>query len=215
VTVNPIDEPAAVGTGLSQIPRDIIATVLDLAVVGWAAVLVSGQVSRQSSEPDIAGFLGAEMRAEQDRRPELKGVMRIEEEVGTRSPGAQKANGRIDVKVIYNLSYREYFGLECKRVGASGLSKKYLAEGVLRFVSAKYSHGHDYGAMLAFDVSGRYGAGLRCVRAYLTKHDKAACLAQPWTADLSFGVPTDLYRTQHRQVGGALITLLHLFLSLP
>jgi len=211
--VNPIDEPAAVGTGLAQIPHNIVATVLDLAVAGWAAVLSAGLVSQQSSEADIAGFLGTEMRAAQDRRPELRGRMRIEEEVGTRSPGAAKANGRIDVKVIYSLTYGEYFGLECKRVGAKGLARKYLTEGVLRFVSAKYSHGHDFGAMLAFDVSRRHGAGLRYVRDYLAKHGDAACVVQPWIAETSFSVASDLYRTRHQQVGGTLITLLHLFLS--
>ena len=213
--MNPIDEPAAVGQGLSQIPRDIVATVLDLAVTGWAAVLAAGLVNQQSSEADIAGFLGTEMRAEQDRRPELRGRMRIEEEVGTRSPGATKANGRIDVKVIYSLAYGEYFGLECKRVGAKGLARKYLTEGVLRFVSAKYSHGHDFGAMLAFDVSSRYGAGLRYVRDYLAKHADDACIEQPWIAEVSFGIASDLYRTRHRQVGGTPITLLHLFLGVP
>ena len=64
----PLDEPTAYGELAINLPLNIIATVLDITMVGWSYVLSSGKVSSSSTEPEIAGHLGREMTAEKNRR---------------------------------------------------------------------------------------------------------------------------------------------------
>ena len=84
--MSPLDESNIIGQPNFTVPRDIIATVLDIAVTGWLRVQASGEVNGTSPEVEIAGRLGRAMIAEKSHRPGLRHQLRIEEEVGTRSP---------------------------------------------------------------------------------------------------------------------------------
>ncbi|MCK4625223.1 MAG: hypothetical protein KAV00_07930, partial [Phycisphaerae bacterium] len=144
------DSSRSVGSPSLGLGEDLIATILDLLQVGWRAVVASGELNAASLEPDIAGRLGREMLAEKRRRKIRN--MRIEEEVGTRySLDALKVEGRIDIKVIYSFDEEEYFGIECKRVSsrkADRLAMEYVKKGIARFVTEKYSPGHNWAAMV-------------------------------------------------------------------
>jgi hypothetical protein len=176
--------------------------------------LASKEVSAKSSEPDIAGRLGRAMIAEKNRR-NLKNF-RIEEEVGARSSlDAPRTEGRIDIKIIYSFDEREYFGMECKRVSGKSrkLAKKYVDQGVMRFVTGKYSHGHEWGAMLGFVIDGNYSGCVRLICGYLNKTRKTNGMKDKWAAEKNLGAYQNLYRTYHRQnAHSSLLTLLHLFL---
>lgn len=212
----PLDEPTSYGELAIRLPLDIIATVLDITMVGWSCVISSGKVSISSSEPEIAGHLGREMTAEKNRRPGLKNQIRIEEEVGTRaSPTSDKPEGRIDIKIIYSFDEAEYFGMECKRVTSknSRLAKKYVDEGVMRFVTGKYSPGHDCAAMLGFVIDGNSNGCINLIRNQLSRKSQETCMEENWAVDTSFGSKPNLYGTCHRQQGRSfLFRLLHLFL---
>jgi hypothetical protein len=214
--VLPLDEPTSYGELAIRLPLDIIATVLDITMVGWSCVISSGKVSISSSEPEIAGHLGREMTAEKNRRPGLKNQIRIEEEVGTRaSPTSDKPEGRIDIKIIYSFDEAEYFGMECKRVTSknSRLAQKYVDEGVMRFVTGKYSPGHDWAAMLGFVIDGNSNGCINLIRNHLTRKSQETCMEEDWAVDTSFGSTPNLYGTCHRQQGRSfLFRLLHLFL---
>jgi hypothetical protein len=214
--VLPLDEPTSYGELAIRLPLDIIATVLDITMVGWSHVISSKQVSISSTEPEIAGHLGREMILEKNSRSGLKNQIRIEEEVGTRSsPTSEKPEGRIDIKIIYSFDEAEYFGMECKRITSknSRLVKKYVDEGIMRFVTGKYSPGHDFAAMIGFVIDGKLTDCIDLVRAQLTKYCQEACLAEDWAVEPDFGLQKDLYRTAHRQQGqSVLLRLLHLFL---
>jgi hypothetical protein len=214
--VLPLDEPTSYGELAIRLPLDIIATVLDITMVGWSYVISSGKVSIGSSETEIAGHLGREMISEKNRHLGLKNQIRIEEEVGTRSSlTSEKPEGRIDIKIIYSFDEAEYFGMECKRVTSknSRLAKKYVDDGIMRFVTGKYSPGHDFAAMIGFVIDGKLTDCIDLVRTRLTKCSQKACVEQDWGVEHDFGIQNDLYRTIHRQQGqSALLRLLHLFL---
>lgn len=206
-----IGEPSL---GLAE---DAIATVLDLVEVGWQAACAKGELSQSSQETEIAGRLAREMIRE--KRQRKISHFRIEEEVGTRSSlSSPKPEGRIDIKIIYSFAEEEYFGIECKRVSGSRadrLSKKYVDNGVLRFVSGKYSPGHGWGAMVGFVVDGNAEAAVKLIAEVIARSKDLVCLCEDWVPEMRFGRHKHLYLTSHRQLPtSAAIRILHLFLSL-
>ena len=196
--------------------RDIIATVLDVTIISWSHLLASKEVNAKSSEPDIAGRLGRAMIAEKNRR-NLKNF-RIEEEIGTRSAlDAPRTEGRIDIKIIYSFDEREYFGIECKRVSgkSKALAKKYVDQGVMRFVTGKYSPNHEWSAMLGFVIDGDVDGCINLVRGCLVKAHKTNCMTGKWATEKNLISYQHLYRTSHRQnIHKSMVTILHLFLTI-
>jgi hypothetical protein len=175
--VLPLDEPTSYGELAISLPLDIIATVLDITMVGWSYVISSGKVSISSTEPEIAGHLGREMAAEKNRR--------------------------------------SGFGMECKRVNStrSLLAQKYVDDGIMRFVTGKYSPGHDWAAMLGFVIDGSCNGCINMIRNHLTQKCQETCMEEGWALDTRFGAIPNLYGTSHRQQGRSfLFRLLHLFL---
>lgn len=214
-----LDQSNAVGQGDEEYIRAIIKTVLEITIISWSHVLARGEVCSSTQEPEIAGCLYREMYAEKRRRLGPKSVPRFEEEVGTRSSlNLRRTDGRIDFKVMYSFDEDEYFGIECKRISSNNnkLVKKYVNEGLLRFIDGKYSLGHDWAAMLGFVVDGKSIECIKMVADYLTKAKGKNRMKSDWTTETRFGPQRDLYRTRHHQRGrSSLMTVLHLFLTVP
>jgi len=206
-----------IGSPSLGLGADVIATVLELLRSAWRAVVRKQEVGPSSTEPAIAGRLGRHILAEKKRRGVT--TLRVEEEVGTRSsPEAPKAEGRIDIKVIYSFTEEEYFGIECKRLGgdrAQDLAREYITEGVLRFVTGKYSPGHAWCAMVGFVIDGRVREAVQCVSEQMSKRREAARLNGSCSRETRFGSHDHLYRTVHGQTGhSSRLAMLHLFLGL-
>jgi hypothetical protein len=216
--VLPLDDSNSIGELAVRLPLDVIATVLDITMVAWSYVVTSKKVSISSTEPEIAGYLGQEMMVEKNRRPGLKSQIRIEEEVGTRSSSiSEKPEGRIDIKIIYSFDEAEYFGIECKRLASNNkrLTKKYVDEGVLRFVTGKYSPGHDWAAMIGFVIDGNHDKCIDLICDYLNQKSKEISMSENLAVEQRFGSTPNLYGTTHQQYGHKfLLRLLHLFLSI-
>lgn len=214
----PLDEPDVVGERDDTLLRHIISTVLGIAVESWSNVLVRGEVRNLTTETDIAGCLGNEMIALKNRKFGRDVLFRIEEEIGTRSGDHPlKPDGRIDIKIIYSFVEAEYFGIECKRVNDKGndLAKKYIQKGLMRFVTGKYSPGHDWMAMIGFVVDGKLSESIGRIQGFLTIQSRRTHLKSEWVQETRFGAHEHLYSTSHSQRGkDSLITVLHLFLPL-
>lgn len=215
--MNSINETNFVGRPSLLDLRDIIATVLDITDKAWLSVVKNKLADRRSTERKIAGYLGNAMISEKNRLPSSKQQIRIEEEVGTRSPKAKNTDGRIDIKIIYSWDEREYFGMECKRVSGNSkvLAEKYVKDGVIRFVSGKYSSGHHFGAMLGFVIDGKTTECISLISEQLNKKQTETQQIESWAIEQNFLTKQKLYRTRHNQTGiQSSITLLHLFLSI-
>ncbi len=201
------------------LPKDIISAVFDITIIAWSKVIANREINISSDEPIIAGYLGKAMTKEKNSRPKLRDRIRIEEEVGTRSfPNVPKPKGRIDIKIIYSYNENEYFGMECKKVSSTNpdrdLGRKYVLEGVKRFVEGTYSIGHDYAAMLGFVIDGKVNDCIDLICDRLNKYKNDICLKEDWVNELSFGTTQNIYRTRHIQDGqNDLMTILHLFLT--
>ena len=217
----PLDDSNVFGEPTTNLPIDIIATVLDITITGWSKVTANQEVNIKDLEPKIAGCLRRAMKKEKDSRPGLKNQIRIETEVGTlKSPESIEPEGRIDVKIIYSFNEAEYFGMECKRISSTGkenrkLTTKYVKNGVLRFVEEIYSPGHDWGAMLGFVIDQKIDDNIKLVKERMDKYRQEISLEELWSIEKDFGSISNLYRTSHRQKShNSLINILHLFLEI-
>ena len=81
---------------------------------------------------------------------------RFELEVPENYVGNGKHIGRVDIRILLKCDFEKedaYYVVECKRIdGTSDLNKKYVNDGVARFVSQKYSSYYGRNIMLGFVV---------------------------------------------------------------
>ena len=81
---------------------------------------------------------------------------RFELEVPENYTGKGKHIGRVDIRILLKNDFEKedaYYIIECKRIdGTSDLNKKYIEEGVARFVTQKYSSYYGRNIMLGFVV---------------------------------------------------------------
>lgn len=81
---------------------------------------------------------------------------RFELEVPENYAGNGKHIGRVDIRILLKNDFERedaYYIIECKRIdGTSELNKKYVKEGVARFVTQKYSSYYGRNIMLGFVV---------------------------------------------------------------
>jgi hypothetical protein len=214
----PLDESNAIGQSDDQFLLNIIATILDIIATSWANVVSRKEVHPSDWEITLAGCLGREMIAIKNQRFGKNAQFRIEEEIGTRSfNNPAKPEGRIDIKIIYSFIESEYFGIECKRIYDQDdkLARKYVTEGLMRFITGKYSPGHDWMAMIGFVVDGHMAQSIERICGFLAITKKETCLISGWQQETRFGRHQYLYSTSHKQRGKETpITVLHFFLSL-
>jgi len=207
------------GTAGGPILEDIIATILDITVKAWPAVVSGGKVGPQSGEEDITDEFRWRMDAEKKRRWPVPNL-RFEREVQSDLPDSSRDIGLIDVYVIYSFEQTEYFAMECKRVAEadSDLSRLYVTEGVHRFVIGKYSLGHPFGSMVGYVCAGKCGdVASQMEKRLMEFNPKVTAMSAKWLwrQEERFGQIPHLYSTRHRQTGiRNEITLLHLFLAL-
>jgi hypothetical protein len=214
----PLDESDAVGQSNDQALRNIIATVLNVAINSWSNIMARGEICESSTENDIAGCLGREMISIKKRIFGEEAVFRIDEESGTRSvDNPPKPDGRIDIKIIYSFVESQYFGIECKRVNDKGndLAKKYVSKGLMRFVTGKYSPGHEWMGMIGFVVDGKPDQAIERICDFLSITRRRTHIKGDLIEEKRFGNYPYLYRTCHSQRGNiSPITILHLFLEI-
>ena len=81
---------------------------------------------------------------------------RFELEVPENYAGSGQHIGRVDIRILLKNDFEKedaYYIIECKRIdGTADLNKKYVKEGVARFVTQKYSSYYGRNIMLGFVV---------------------------------------------------------------
>lgn len=211
-------DPVAIGRLTVNISEALLRTVFDLIVSAWPQVVTSGVVTPASKEDEITDKLYDEMYAEKHRR-ELDNID-FEREPQSHLAHEPLPLGYIDVKVSYN-SWRktDYFAIECKKVSATHQTpaKKYVDDGVVRFVSEKYSPGHPWGGMIGYVIDGDEGTCAGLLAQTLAVHNAAAAnTRRAWAREARFSDHPHCYSSDHQQqVCGKVITLLHILLAFP
>ena len=93
-----------------------------------------------------------------NKQKETHGMLgyKFELEVPENYAGCGQHIGRVDIRILLKSDFEKddaYYIIECKRIdGSSDLNKKYVKEGVARFVTEKYSSYYGRNIMLGFVV---------------------------------------------------------------
>ena len=110
--------------------------------------------------------------------------------------------------------------MECKRVSSSTkgqdreLAKKYITNGIMRFVQGIYSPRHDFASILGFVIDSNTKSCIDRIFQRLEEKKDEICLEENWSKEDGFVQHSNLDRTRHSQTShNSSINLLHLFLS--
>lgn len=201
-----------------DIPENLLWTVFDLILSAWPNVVADKTVSSQSKEDEITDMLVDRVYAEKERR-ELDNID-FERESQSNLAHDPLPLGYIDVKVSYNQWRKtDYFAIECKKVSATQqtLAKAYVDNGVVRFVSEKYSSAHPWGGMIGYLIDGdEMPCALLLERTLASHNTTATNTRRPWARETRFSNYPHCYSSDHQQqTCGKIITLLHILLAFP
>jgi hypothetical protein len=209
-------DPLSIGRLSVGIPEALLSTVFEVVMAAWPRVLDCGLVTTASGEDDITDVLFDKMYEEKLKR-DLEGID-FDREPQSNLRHDKHPLGYIDVKVSYD-SWRKYhyFAIECKKVSAAkrATGVKYIEEGVLRFVTKKYSAGHRWGGMIAYVCEGDARSCATMLGNLLSKHKtRETNVRRAWSQEDRYCTFPHFYSSDHAQAGHAqVITLLHLLLS--
>ena len=127
--------------------------------------------------------------------------------------------GLIDIQIGYAFDEVLYIAIECKRISSAGntLARKYVREGIHRFVTGKYSGGHALGGMVGYVICGNPAACTTRVQQQLVKESVEITgydAESGWIESRSWVPYETLYESRHRQMGDShVIVLVHSFLT--
>ena len=132
----------------------IITYILDIC-----ALIVKDYEERQLKLPNdenkIRSIMLEEYMNKQKAAHGMSGY-KFELEVPENYAGSGQHIGRVDIRILLKSDFEKddaYYITECKRIdGSSDLNKKYVKEGVARFVTEKYSSYYGRNIMLGFVV---------------------------------------------------------------
>lgn len=128
-------------------------------IMDVCGLLVKDYEQRQLKLPNDENRIRSIMLEEYMRKQKNSYGMsdyRFDLEVPENYVGNGQHIGRIDIRILLKSDFEKedaYYVIECKRIdGTSDLNKKYVREGVARFVTQKYSSYYGRNIMLGFVV---------------------------------------------------------------
>jgi hypothetical protein len=105
---------------------------------------------------------------------------------------------------------------EAKRLFGTGssLAGKYVEEGVLDFVEARYGRRHNYGIMVGYVLTGPLQKAVSSVKRAMNERKIKTRVHSAFTLDNSLCPHPHTHHSRHLQAGAVVpITLVHLFLN--
>ena len=151
----PFNGSIEIPSGLPLQPL-FVRAALGLLVAGAVRLQSRCLVSDSTFENNITYLLEAEMAAAQ--RDGIGTIVQFDTRVNTAADANDPlVRGEIDIKFRweqYPTIHERYLAVEAKRLFGKGhsLADKYVTEGVIDFIQAKYGRGHDHGIMLGYVV---------------------------------------------------------------
>ena len=149
--------PNAIGTPWLPIGFAFVRSVLDLLATGAGNLHSKHVVTPSMREDRISQRLNEEMEAL--HRGSDSDIVNWSMRPARSAPGRPDDTFEVDFTFHadrYPRDQRWYLGVEAKKLGSSDsrLARLYVNQGVLRFVTGKYSLGHDHSVMLGYVVTG-------------------------------------------------------------
>jgi len=201
-----------------RIQQGHLRTALRILHNAWPATLADSRVSTTAHEDDITNVLRREMVCvKKAMKPQPR--FRIEREPQSDIVDDGTPIGLIDIQIGYAFDEVLYIAIECKRISSAGntLARKYVREGIHRFVTGKYSGGHALGGMVGYVICGNPAACTTRVQQQLVKESVEITgydAESGWIESRSWVPYETLYESRHRQMGDShVIVLVHSFLT--
>jgi hypothetical protein len=125
----------------------------------------------------------------------------------------------IDIKfrwTQYPIDNDRYLAVEAKRLFGKGdsLAGKYVEEGVLDFVIAKYGRQHNYGIMLGYVLAGPLDRAIEAITDAMATRKTKIAEYKTFSPDSSICTHEQTHHSTHiQQKTSVMITLIHLFLD--
>lgn len=201
------------------IPQLYLRSALAILLAGWTKLRAKKLVTPNLAEDNITAYLSNEMRNAQ--REGVSDIINWDPQVGTQSnPENPLEILKIDIKFRwdeYPNDNDRYLAAEAKKLRGKGhsLAGDYVEEGVMRFVTARYGRGHDYGIMMGYVVVPPPSTAISCVEEAMNKRKDKTHECSPLSLNNSFCHHPCTYHSKHIQNGAKIpIILVHLFLDL-
>lgn len=201
-------------------PKERIADGLKVVIDCWQKLPLD---SRQGKEDQITQRLASAIKREKRTR---RLAFSIHFQVIPLGPtGAMAA--RIDFKFLAGFNEDAYLAFECKRLRIPRFRRTdhnteayVLEEGMLRFISGKYSSTQMHGAMIAYVMDGMLSDAAASVLRLMQRHKDRLRLRQSGGWESSGFLPDnrDVYQTTHDRSAtrdSAHFEMQHIFLSAP
>ena len=194
--------PKAIGTPRLPIGSAFVRSVLDLLANGAANLNAKQSVVPSMREDHISQRLNEEMEAL--HRGSDSDIVNWSMRPTRSAPGRPDGTFEVDFAFHANRYPRDqrwYLGVEAKKLSstASQLATQYVREGVLRFVTGRYSLGHDHAVMLGYVVTGPMDGAVTRVKTAMERNAVRTRQLAQFSADRAvYGHPY-IYSSSHLQ----------------
>jgi len=202
-----------VGAPSFSIPSAYLKIALNLLIRGTERIKRKYTFSPDTHENPITRKLVVEMHAEQD---ETKHRIRVDIFPGILSGHDELSE--LDIRFTWD-DYRpnSYLAVEAKRLRGmvATLAGPYVEEGVMDFISGKYSRGHNYGIMLGYVLSKPINKAISAVKDALQKRKGMTNETSSFEMDMLINYPL-IYTSAHAQKNDerTKIIIFHAFVDL-
>ncbi len=204
-----------IGQPTSNLVNAVIVTILQILTAASKQIIEQGLVKANWHENRMTNQLREKMveaKVEKEKQLGAELMLRI---LPTQFGVFHTDAGVIDIAIIYSYREDEYFAIECKKLSGKrrGLDKKYVTEGMMRFVTGKYSPNHQWGMMVGYVIEGHCENAIQFVSEKIDKkHRNSLRIDKEFAKETRFGNYPFLHSTRHRQqITSTIITILHYF----
>ena len=159
-------------------PDGLVPRIVDLVLESWQTFR---KPRPTELEVPITKRFCVHLRARKDRSRAPFTIWTESEEL---DPESGELLGRIDLRLVHGHRERVYFALECKRLNVvakrrrSSLARKYVEEGMTRFITGQYAGGLDKGGMLAYVMDGKTADAIASVKQAIDSRRDSLALKQ-------------------------------------
>ena len=207
-----------IGTPRLPIALAFVKSVLELLVAGTTSLQARQVVTPDMKEDGISQRLDEEMQAL--HRGSYSDIVSWSMRPVRTAPGSPDDTFVVDFSFYANILPRNpdwYLAVEAKRLRGRGrsLAATYVKHGVVRFVTGKYSLGHDHAIMLGYVVVPPTDSAITRVKDSMELRASKTRQKTTFTADSTICTHPYTYTTEHCQVGAMeAFRLVHVFVEL-
>ena len=198
--------------------RSVDERFLERVVAAWPRCLAV--LPRQPDEDTITANLVNLLQRDPGIRRRFHWIEFQYEPFAYTADGKAYSKGRVDMAVILDQDRDMYLAYECKRLnevrddGRRSLARRYVTDGLSRFVEGQYSENLPVGCMLGYVLDGDVQSAAASVRATIVERGQDLALDMAPRDEVAIGVATRFYSRHRRGLNGVVIEVRHSLLPM-